>query len=300
MTLVRIKRNKMKSISCLILLMIITLACNNQPLPVNLDITNNVTKPEVEQNTPNVDSINPFWNCYENRNRSIEIVSPEIINDSLIKPFIGKIAISDLNKILVLNNLNYINTDTSSLIDFEIFGYSPKRYRIKNSLEPYYNDDNKIDIKKLKFDNNGNVFIPYRHDLDGESTILTIWKLQKDSIEYKGHYKNIFGSKYSSVWPVQYYKGFRNSYLLGQTSFGEGGEYGEEYWIGRIVENNILQIKSIYTTGGELSDDTLKTLTYHKLNNSLQFYENYYKNTNEQINKKDILFKKKVMKFEIK
>jgi hypothetical protein len=291
----------MKSISCLVLIIILSLTCKDQhAVPVDSDITNNVSILEVEQNTPNVDSINPFWNCYENRNLSIEIVSPEIINDSLIKPFIGKIAISDLNKILVLHNLNYTNTDTSTLVDFEIFGYSPKSYRIKNSLEPYYNDDNKIDIKKLTFDNNGNVSIPYSHDLDGESTVLTIWKLQNDSLEYVGHYKNIFVSKYSNVWPLQYYNGFRNSYLLGETTFGEGGEYGEEYWIGKIEENNILQINSIYTTGWGVSDDTIKTLTFNKNNHSIQFYENFYKNTNEQINEKDFLFKKKVAKFELK
>ena len=114
----------MKSVSCLVLLMIVTLACKDQPVPLKLDITNNDSKPEVDQNTANADSINPYWNCFENRNLSIKIVSPEIINDSLIKTFVGKIAINDLDKVLILNNLNYTNTDTSTLVDFQIFGYS--------------------------------------------------------------------------------------------------------------------------------------------------------------------------------
>lgn len=280
--------------------MIVTLACKDQPVPLKLDITNNDSKPEVDQNTANADSINPYWNCFENRNLSIKIVSPEIINDSLIKTFVGKIAINDLDKVLILNNLNYTNTDTSTLVDFQIFGYSPKRYRIRNSLEPYFSEDFKINIKGLTFDNNKIVIVPYRHDLDGESTVLTIWEPKNDSLEYVGHYKNIFGSKYSNVWPIQYYNSFHNSYLLGQTNFGEGGENGEEYWIGKIKENNILQINRIYTTGWGVSDDTIKTLTFNKNNTFLQFYENYYKNTNEQINEKDFLFKKKVAKFELK
>lgn len=294
----------MKSKSCLLLLIMLTLACKEQhSVSVNSDIPSNVTIPEVEQNTSKIDSINPYWNCFENRNLSFEIIAPEKISDSLIKPFIGKIAISDMDKILVLHSLNYTNTDTSMLVDFGIFGYSPKRYRIKNSLVPYYNDDYKIDINKinkLKFDNNENICIPYRHDLDGESTILTIWKIQNDSLEYKGHYKNLFGSKYSSVWPLEYYKGIRNSYLLGQTIFGEGGEYGEEYWIGEIEGNKVLQIKSIYTTGGDFSDDTIKTISYNKVNNFLEFYENYHKSTNMQIKEKKILFKQQVAKIEIK
>ncbi len=288
----------MNSRSYVVLLILLSIACKNELVQSGKKESNTVNQGGLV--TQKADSTNPFWNCYENRNKSFEIVSPEIINDPLIKLFTGKLAISDLNKILILHSLNYTYSDTSSLIDFGIFGYSPKRYNIKNTLEPYFKDDKTIDIKKLTLDESGKIFLPYRHDIDGESTVITIWKIQNDSLKYEGHYKNIFQSKYASVKPLLFYKGIRNSYLIGTTSFAEGGGYGEEYWVCKILENNFLQIKSIYSTGGEFSDDTLKTVSYKKHNNTLFFYEKIYKNTNEQISEKDFLFRKEVTKFDLK
>jgi len=283
------------------LIILIFFACKNSfDTNQKSETSSNINSVDTVYDFSKSDSINPYWNCFENRNLKIEIVAPEIINDTLIRPFNGKIAINDLNKFLLLHYLDYPNSDSLMLIDFKIFGYSPKDYRILNILKPYFSEDYKINIRNLTFGSNEKVIIPYRHDIDGELTIFTIWKQKNDSLEYEGYYKNIFLSKYSNVWPTQFYEVSGNSYLLGETGFGEGGEYAEEYWIGKVTENNILQINSIYTTGWDVSEDTIKTLTFNKNNNSLQFYENYYKNTNEQINEKDFLFKKKVAKFELK
>jgi len=290
----------MKSISYAIFTILILASCENLPDRKQKSIiSKNVNKSEIVQENIKSDSINPYWNCSENININFEIIPPALINDSLIKPFNGKLAMSDINKVLILDKLSYPNSETSMFINFEIFGYSPKTYRIKNCLEPYFFEANNNYLKSLSFDNNKMVIIPYRHDIDGELTVLTIWKPHNDSLEFNGYYKNLFLSKYSSVIPIQYYKGFKNSYLLGQTSFGEGGKYGEEYWIAKLMKNNILKIMSQCETGGEFSDDTLKNITFEAKNRLLLFYENYYKNSDENFNKKDSLSRRCVSRFKL-
>ena len=290
----------MKSISYAIFTILILANCENLPDRKQKSIiSKNVNKSEIVQENIKSDSINPYWNCSENININFEIIPPALINDSLIKPFNGKLALSDINKVLILDKLSYPNSETSMFINFEIFGYSPKTYRIKNCLEPYFFEANNNYLKSLSFDNNKMVIIPYRHDIDGELTVLTIWKPHNDSLEFNGYFKNLFLSKYSSVIPIQYFKGFKNSYLLGQTRFGEGGNYGEEYWIAKLMKNNILKIMSQCETGGEFSDDTLKNITFEAKNRLLLFYENYYKNSDENFNKKDSISKRCILRYKL-
>lgn len=296
-----IKRNKVKSGYLFGFLIIIFVDCKNSYETNQKSQTSKSNNSiEVVCDSLKSDSVNPYWNSYENMNLKIEIVAPELINDTLIRPFNGIMAINDLNKFLILEDLVYPSSDSLMLIDFKIFGYSPKDYRILNILRPYFSEDYNLNIEDLTFGNNEKVIIPYIQTPDGETTIFTIWKQKNDSLEYEGYYRNIFISKYSSVWPIQYYECSINSYLLGKTSFGEGGGYAEEYWIGEVTENNILKINSICSTGWDVSDDTIKALTFNRNKNTLLFYENFYKNTNESINEKDFLFRKKVAKFEIK
>ncbi len=295
------KRNKVKPGYLFGVLIIIFFDCKNSyETNQNSPTSKSNNSVEVVNDSLKSDSINPYWNSYENINLKIEIVAPELINDTLIRPFNGIIAINDLNKFLILDDLVYPSSDSIMLVDFKIFGYSPKDYRILNILRPYFSEDYKINIEDLTFGKNKKVIIPYIQDPDGNTTIFTIWKQKNDSLEYEGYYKNIFISKYSDVFPTQFYEVSGNTYLLGKTNIGEGGGYAEEYWIGKVTENNILQINSIYSTGWDVSDDTIKTLTFNRNKNTLLFYENFYKNTNESINEKDYLFKKKVAKFELR
>ena len=65
------------------------------------------------------------------------------------------------------------------------------------------------------------------------------------------------------------------------------------------MKNNILKIMSQCETGGEFSDDTLKNITFEAKNRLLLFYENYYKNSDENFNKKDSLSRRCVSRFKL-
>jgi len=138
------------------------------------------------------------------------------------------------------------------------------------------------------------VIIPYFNDLELETSVLTRWIIYSDSLEFDGYFKNLMTSKYSRVLPKEVLRFKDSEYILGLTTFGEGGGYGEEYWLGKVVDKDLLDIQTICSTGYQSSDDTLKQISYTIESNLLTFYEGYYKNTNERFNEEDYLFKKKL------
>jgi len=285
----------MSSNGFLICLVLILIACKNvtdgdQETSVTRDVDSN----RFEHRPSKPDSINPYWNVSENSTRSIDIVAPSEINDTFINEFSGKIALEDLDQTLLLSDYKTSNGTNSSLIEFEVYGYSPKVYRIKNILLPYPNG-----IDNYAKTNRDEVIIPYFNDLEFETSVLTRWIINSDSLKFNGCFKNLMMSKYSRVLPKEVMDFEDSKYILGLTTFGEGGGYGEKYWLGKIVDKDLLDIKTICSTGYQFSDDTLKQLTYTKESNFLNFYEVYFKNTNERFNEKDYLFKKKIAEVEL-
>lgn len=285
----------MSSNGFLICLVLILIACKNvtdgdQETSGTRDVDSN----RFEHRPSKPDSINPYWNVSENSRKSIDIVAPSEINDTFINEFSGKIALEDLDQTLLLSDYKTSNGTNSILIEFEIYGYSPKVYRIKNILLPYPKGiDNYAKTSRYE------VIIPYFNDLELETSVLTRWIINSDSLKFNGYFKNLMMSKYSRVLPKEVMDFEDSKYILGLTTFGEGGGYGEEYWLGKIVDKDLLDIKTICSTGYQFSDDTLKQLTYTKESNFLNFYEVYYKNTNERFNEKDYLFKKKIAEVEL-
>lgn len=285
----------MSSNGFLICLVLILIACKNvtdgdQETSGTRDIDSN----RFEHRPSKPDSINPYWNVSENSTRSIDIVAPSEINDTFINEFSGKIALENLDQTLLLSDYKTSNDTNSILIEFEIYGYSPKVYRIKNILLPYPKG-----IDNYAKTSRDEVIIPYFNDLELETSVLTRWIINSDSLKFNGYFKNLMMSKYSRVLPKEVMDFEDSTYILGLTTFGEGGGYGEEYWLGKIVDRDLLDIKTICSTGYQFSDDTLKQLTYTKESNFLNFYEVYYKNTNERFNEKDYLFKKKIAEVEL-
>ena len=282
--------NTLSSKGFLVCLLLIFFACKKDTDGSKKVLGNRDTvQQRVLKKSSKPDSVNPYWNVSENSTRGIDIVSPSEINDTFINEFSGKIGLADLDKNLVLSDYKTSTGTNSSLIEFEIYGYSPKVYRIKNILVPYPNGiDN---YAKTREDE---VIIPYFNDLELETSVLTRWIIYSDSLEFDGYFKNLMTSKYSRVLPKEVLRFEDSEYILGLTTHGEGGGYGEEYWLGKVVDKDLLNIKTICSTGYHFSDDTLRQISYTRENNLLTFYEGYYTNTNERFNEKDYLFKKKL------
>lgn len=292
----KIKFMKIKTVLIVIILSIISGSCKREIIVKSSEDEAIHMLDSIVQNET-ISTINPYLNCYENSLRKIQFVEPVEINDTLITLFNGKIALSDLSKNLVLSKYEINVGDNQCSIDFEIYGYSPEIYRIENILLPYSFLDGLNSYAKIS---SNEVIIPYFNDLEWESTILTRWLIDSDSLKFNGYFRNVFESKYSNILPKLVITTSKFQYILGLTTFGEGGGYGEGYWLGKVIDNNFLEIQEIYMTGYDSSDDTLKQLTYIKKSNFLIFYENYYTNTNESFNEKDYLSKKKVAKVELK
>lgn len=244
-----------------------------------------------------VNSINQFWNCYENRHRNVEFIHPNRIEDTLIKSFNGKLALSSIDDNLVLSQYKKNKGDDCGSIEFEIFGYSPKEYRITNMLIPYaYLNKSEYNVKI----SSGEIIIPYFNDLDRETTIITKWKLFSDSLKFCGYYKNLICSKYSRVVPKIAFDFNGIQYILGVTEFAEGGEYGEISWIAYVAENDFLNFSEIYSIDNSYSEDTIRSLTYQVIDNVVNIYENYYLITHESFYKNNFIGKEMKKSIELK
>ncbi len=275
----------MKIIYIIILLIFVLGACKS-------DTKKNLVKTEAKINTDStiqnkvlakIDSTinNSAYDNYDSCDlywlRRTKYIEPQQINDTLTKLFNGKIALTDLNKKLILFNHEISYSYQLKLLKFKIYGYSSGEYYIRNILIPYSNRKTLEGLTELS----KNVFIiPYCSDIECSSHILTIWKLESDSLEFVGHYRNMFMAEYSGIETKEVINVNGEKYIVGECIGGEGGDWWESIWVGKVIDD-YLDVTYLKGTNYSLGSGPITKISYKVLGNKIVEYENKFGGRNQ-------------------
>lgn len=191
------------------------------------------------------------------------------------------------NQIPFFNNIKGIVKNKSK---YNVTGTPRKKYLTSCNyrLFPTFNSKQEFSVIDNKY-----YYLPFRLSNDLEESIITIWKvLDEQTIEYVSYFKNIIGTKYSRVLPINEFIFKKVKFLIVKNEGGEEGEYSEELFYYQLKKDTI--VSKIYLTniGGRYLSDTLKTLTSLIKKDSIIVFEQKWLNNKSLFSQKVTLRKK--------